>query len=89
MCTHYWTIKNPNTELPSDREETNEEVDDVHHILTYGRACSRSAKLKRVWLCSCLNAALYIVPVALSLWLLGVSGTAAVAIVAAWRSGRV
>lgn len=31
----------------------------------------------------------YIVPVALSLWLLGVSGTAAVAIVAAWRSGSV
>lgn len=31
----------------------------------------------------------YIAPVALSLWLLGVCGTAAVAIVAAWRSGRV
>ena len=31
----------------------------------------------------------YIAPVALSLWLLGACGTAAVAIVAAWRSGRV
>ena len=31
----------------------------------------------------------YVLPVALSLWLLGVSGTAAVSIVAAWRSGRV
>ena len=30
----------------------------------------------------------YAMPVVLSLWLLGVSGTAAVAIVAAWRSGR-
>lgn len=57
------------------------------YILTYGRACSRSAKFKPVWLCSCLNVALYALPVALSLWLLGVSGTAAVAIVAAWRSG--
>ena len=53
----------------------------VPYILTYGRACSRSAKLKPVWLCSCLNAALYALPVALSLWLLGVSGTAAVALV--------
>ena len=26
--------------------------------LTSGRACSRSAKLKQVWLCSCLLAAL-------------------------------
>jgi len=26
--------------------------------LTFGRACSRSAKLKHVWLCSCLLAAL-------------------------------
>lgn len=31
----------------------------------------------------------YVLPVVLSLWLLGVSGTAAVAIVAAWRNGRV